>query len=77
MPNKQWFMKALRQELGLRQEDVARIAGHGIDQFRISALERGEDGPTEQERQALLRPFIARSAGRAMEKLIIAATEEN
>jgi len=75
MPNEQWFMRALRQELGLRQEDVASGGGHGLTQFRVSELERGEDQPTDEERDAILQPFIARSAGRAMERLIIASND--
>ena len=44
--------------------------------FRVSALERGEDQPTDDERKAILLPFMARSAGRAMEKLIVETYEE-
>jgi len=75
MSNEQWFMKELREELGLTQEDVARFGRHGLIQLRVSILERGEDLPNKEECKALLRAFIARAAGRAMEKLILASTD--
>jgi len=75
MTNEQWFMRALRDELGLTQKDVARVGGHGLNPLRVSILERGVEPPTDEERKVLLRAFIVRSAGRAMEQLIIAATD--
>ena len=67
----QWFMRDLREHLGLTQDDVARVAR--LTQIRISILERGEDSPTDNERKALMRPFIARAAGRALEQIILSA----
>lgn len=71
----QWFMRRLRERLGLTQQDIASAA---ITQGRVSQLERGDgDPPTDAEIGELLRPFIARAAGRGFELLILKASKSN
>lgn len=71
MANDQWFMRQLRLHLGLTQRDVAEASGGILSQAQVSAFERGADKPNTRERHALLRAFIARSAGKALEQMIL------
>lgn len=74
MPNEQWFLKAIRKELGLRQEDLASAAK--TSQIDISNMERGLAEPTKGQVTAIVRAISARAAGRAFEQVILSAWPE-
>lgn len=62
----QWFLRELREELRLRQEDVGNDSGR--TQIRISELERGiGDYPTPEERQKIVKALVKRAAVRGLE----------
>jgi transcriptional regulator with XRE-family HTH domain len=66
----QWFLKDLREELRLRQEDVGHYSG--LTQFRISELERGDEPPpTWEERQKIVKALVKRAIFRGLETLIL------
>jgi len=66
----QWFLRELREELRLRQEDVGNDSGR--TQIRISELERGiGDYPTPEERQKIVKALVKRAAVRGLEILIL------
>jgi predicted transcriptional regulator len=67
----QWFLRAIRKELGITQEDLAREAG--TRQIDISALERGTVQPLDTDIAAIIRLVSARAAARAFEHVILAA----
>ncbi len=69
MSNEQWFLRDLRNELGLSQEAVANDIMSS--QIRISLLERGEETPTQEERQALVDAMIRRTAVKGLEILLL------
>jgi predicted transcriptional regulator len=66
----QWFLRDLREELRLRQEDVGNDSGR--TQIRISELERGiGDCPTQEERKKIVKALVRRAAVRGLEILIL------
>lgn len=67
----QWFLRAIRGELGITQEQLARAAK--VSQVRISHLETGKELPTAAEVRAIVRCISARAAGRAFEEVILSA----
>ncbi len=69
MENDQWFLRALRTELRLSQEDVANASN--LTQGQISAFERGTASPTDDERRALVDAMVRRAAVRGLEILIL------
>jgi len=69
MASEQWFLKELRGELRLTQEDVAKASG--LAQIRISQLERGTDEPTRKERDDIVQALVRRAAVRGLEILIL------
>ncbi len=69
MANEQWFLRDLRDELGLTQEAVANDIMSS--QIRISLLERGEETPTREERRALVDAMVRRSAVKGLEILLL------
>ena len=70
----QWFLKAIRKELGITQEDLAGAAH--IRQIDISNIERGEAEPSDTQIAAFVRLVSARAASRAFEHMILSAWPE-
>lgn len=71
MAGDQWFLRAIRDELGITQQRLARAAK--VSQVRISHLETGKELPTKPEVQAIVKCISARAAGRAFEEVILSA----
>ena len=71
MPNDQWFLTAMRKELGITQEQLARA--FNLRQIDVSNLERGRLKPTQQQLASIVRLLSARAAGRAFEHVILSA----
>jgi predicted transcriptional regulator len=65
----QWFLREIRDELGIPQKQLARAAK--VSQVRISNLETGKELPTRSEIDAIVKCIAARAAGRAFEKAIL------
>ena len=70
MASEQWFLRELREELGLTQEKVAGEAG--TTQIRISQFELGRgDEPSSQEKEKLVQALVRRAAVRGLEILLL------
>lgn len=71
MPSDQWFLKAVRKEFRITQEDLAREAN--ARQIDISNIERGTIQPSAETVAAIIRVVSARAAARAFEHVILSA----
>jgi transcriptional regulator with XRE-family HTH domain len=68
------FLKAIRKELGITQEDLANAAH--IRQIDVSNIERGETKASDGQVAAFVRLISARAASRAFEHVILSAWPE-
>ena len=66
MASNQWFLRELREELRLTQEEVPEAASI-LTPTRLSLLERSIDEPTPKERKDVVQAFVGRLAPRAQE----------
>jgi transcriptional regulator with XRE-family HTH domain len=69
MAIKQWFLKELRDELGLNQEQVGKATN--FTQEEISAFERGAKTPNPAESKAIVDALVRRAAVRGLEILLL------
>jgi transcriptional regulator with XRE-family HTH domain len=69
METEPWFLRSLREELRLNQEDIAKDSN--LTQGKISAFERGAEIPREDECAAIVNPMVRRAAVRGLEILIL------
>jgi transcriptional regulator with XRE-family HTH domain len=69
MATEQWFLRSLREELRLTQEDVA--SDSNLTQGKISAFERGAEIPGIDECRAIVNAMVRRAAVRGLEILIL------